>query len=405
MQGRDRRLQWPLYIGARFVSEAAALAMSVAVGWTVYKASDSPLALGVAGLVQFVPIVTLSLPAGELCDRLSPRPVIVAGLALQALCALALFGWTAWGASILWPLFGVLALYGVARALVEPAEQALLPLLVAPRDLPRAIARGSTAWQLAVISGPALGGLASAFGSAVAYACCALAFLAALAALAALDVRRPPHVDVAGWRERVSRIVDGVRFVKSEPIVLGAMSLDLFAVLLGGATALMPIYARDILKVGPLGLGLMRSAPAIGACLCAYVQSRRPTMRRAGPTLFAAIAVFGIATLVFAVSRSYVVSLVALVVVGASDMVSVNLRSAMIQLRTPDALRGRVSAVNVLCIGASSELGAFESGVAATWLGTVPSVAAGGIGALCIAAIWMAAFPALRRVDRMPRAD
>jgi hypothetical protein len=200
---------------------------------------------------------------------------------------------------------------------------------------------------------------------------------------------------------RIARIIEGIRFIRPQPIVLGAISLDLFAVLLGGAAALLPIYARDILKVGPAGLGMLRSAPAAGACVVAFLQTRYPLNRRVGSRLFAAVATFGIATVVFALSKSFVASLAALVVIGASDMVSINIRSSMVQLATPDAMRGRVSAVNMLFIGASAELGAFESGVAASLFGTVESVVLGGIGTLCVAAVWMAAFPSLRKADHL----
>ncbi|MFM0557627.1 MFS transporter [Paraburkholderia sediminicola] len=396
-----RRRDLPIYVGARFLSEAATLAQSVAIGWTLYRLSNTPLTLGIVGIVQFVPMFLLTLPAGELCDRLSPRPLIIAGLALQSLCAVAFFALTLWQTPGPWPFYGVLLIFGVARALVEPAEQALLPFLVPPERLPRAIASASAAWQIAVIAGPALGGLAYALGAAVAYVACGVAFLVALLALMTIGGRQPVRVENAPIKLRVARVIEGIKFMRSQPVVLGAISLDLAAVLLGGATALMPVYARDILKVGPTGLGMLRSAPAVGACLCALVQVRYAFERRIGLKLFAAVGVFGLATVVFAFSRSFVVSLAALVIVGASDMVSVNIRSSLIQLATPDAMRGRVSAVDMLFIGASSELGAFESGLAAAWLGTVPAVLLGGIGTLFVAALWAAAFPALRKADRI----
>ncbi|MFT4068059.1 MFS transporter [Paraburkholderia sp.] len=396
-----RRRDLPIYLGVRFLSEAAALAQTVAIGWTIYSLSDTPLSLGIVGIVQFIPMMLLTLPAGELCDRFSPRALAVAGLALQSLCAGAFLGLSLFRVSTPWPFYGVLLALGSARALAEPAGQALVPFLVAPEQLPRAIAGGSTAWQMAVIAGPALGGLSYALGASVAYAGCGLAFLTAMAGLATLRGRDPERVQTAGPTGRIARITEGIAFIRSQPIVLGAISLDLFAVLLGGATALLPIYARDILDVGPLGLGMLRSAPAAGGCIVAFLQTRFPPDRRIGFKLFSAVAVFGIATIVFALSRSYVTSLAALVVIGASDMVSVNIRSSLVQLATPDAMRGRVSAVNMLFIGASGELGAFESGVLASMFGTVQSVVLGGIGTLFVAAIWMAAFPALRKIDRV----
>lgn len=396
-----RRRDLPIYLGTRFLSEAAALAQSVAIGWTVYKVSNTPLSLGIVGVVQFVPMVLLTLPAGELCDRFSPRPLAAAGLALQSLCAIAFLALTLLQASALWPFYGVLLVLGTARALAEPAEQALLPFLVPPDQLPGAIAGASSAWQMAVIAGPVLGGLAYALGATVAYAVCGFAFLTAMLGLSMLGGRKPAPVETTTLTGRIARISEGIEFVRAQPIILGALSLDLFAVLLGGATALLPIYARDILKVGPIGLGILRSAPAAGACLVALIQIHFPPHRHVGLKLFAAVAVFGIATVAFALSRSFVASLAALVVIGASDMVSVNIRSSLVQLATPDAMRGRVSAVNMLFIGASSELGAFESGVAASMLGTVPAVVLGGVGTLLIAVLWIAAFPELRKADRV----
>jgi MFS family permease len=396
-----RRRDLPIYLGVRFLSEAAALAQTVAIGWTIYNLSDTPLSLGIVGMVQFIPMLLLTLPAGELCDRLSPRPLAVAGHALQALCAGAFLGLRLFHVSALWPFYGVLLVLGSSRALAEPAGQALLPLLVPIEQLPRAIARNSSAWQTAVIAGPALGGLFYALGPAVAYAGCGLAFLMAAAGFSMLGGRKPVPLQTAVTTGRIKRIIEGIDFIRTQPIVLGALSLDLFAVLLGGATALLPIYARDILHVGPAGLGMLRSAPAAGACLVAFLQTRYPPNRRVGFKLFSAVAVFGIATVAFALSGSFVVSLAALVVIGASDMVSVNIRSSLVQLATPDAMRGRVSAVNMLFIGASAELGAFESGVAASVFGTVESVVLGGLGTLLVAAIWIIAFPALRKADRV----
>ena len=399
MKYRERDL--PLYLGVRFLSEAAAMAQSVAIGWTVYRLSNTPLALGVVGIVQFVPMFLLTLPAGELCDRVSSRRVLIAGLILQGLCALAFLALAIVPTPVLWPFYVVLLAFGSARAFADPAGQALLPLLVPAGRLPHAIAWGSSAWQVAVIAGPALGGLVYGFGPAAAYGICCAGFFVAALGVAMLAGRETAPAASAMLKDRIARVTEGVVFVWSEPIVLGAISLDLFAVLLGGATALLPVYAHDMLHVGPTGLGLLRSAPAVGACLIAVMQARYPSNRHVGLKLFAAIAVFGVATLIFAFSTSFVLSVVALVVLGASDMVSVNIRSSLLHLATPDAMRGRVSAVNMLFIGASGELGAFESGVMAALLGSVPAVALGGIGTLAVAAIWMVAFPTLRRADRL----
>lgn len=396
-RGRDL---W-ICLATRALIEAASLAQSVAIGWTIYLRSGAPLALGLAGLAQFVPMVFLMLPAGEICDRLHPRPVLVASLALQALCA-AGFLVLARGAPLpLWPLYAVLIVSGAARAFAEPAGQALLPLLVPPERLPRAIAWSSSLWQVAVIMGPVFGGLAYAGGSVSAYGTCCAGFLVAALGIFAVSGRHIPAADAPSLLDRMTRVMEGLRFVRSKPIVLGAISLDLIAVLLGGAAALMPVYARDILHTGPIGLGLLRSAPAVGAGVTAFYQVRHPPERAVGNRLFTATAAFGLATVVFALSKSLLASIAALIVVGAADMVSVNIRSALVQLATPDALRGRVSAVNMLFVSTSSELGAFESGLLASLIGTVPAVAAGGLGALLAAGLWMRVFPALRRADRL----
>lgn len=396
-----RRRDLPVYLGASALSEIATLALSVAIGWTVYDLTKAPLALGIVGIVQFVPMVLFTLVAGELCDRMSPRRVLVAGLALQGLCAAAFLLLSVLPQPGVEPFYAILLVFGTARAFSDPASHALLPFLLLPAQLPRAIAWNSTVWQMARIAGPALGGLAYALGPSAAYTLCGTGFLAAMLSVATLGGRRAAPADPATLMDRIARVGEGIRFIRSQPIVLGAISLDLFAVLLGGSTALLPVYASDILHVGPVGLGLLRSAPAVGACLVALVQARRPPDRNVGRLLFTAVAIFGLATLVFAFSTSFLLSLAALFVLGASDIVSVNIRSSLVQLATPDAVRGRVSAVNMLFIGASNELGEFESGITAALLGTVPAVVVGGLGTLIVVAIWIRAFPALWKADRM----
>jgi MFS family permease len=396
-----RQRDLPVFLAVRFFAEIAALAQAVAIGWTIYQPSNTPLALGLVGLVEFVPMALLMLPAGELCDRRDPRLILATGLALQMLCAGGLLALT-WVPGIrLWTFYPMLALSGVGRAFAEPASQAVLPFLVPAERLASAIAWTSSVWQVAVIAGPALGGVAYSFGPIAAFAVCGACFLAALVAIATVSGRRflPVHGSMT-LRNRVTRIREGVRFVRSRPLLLGAISLDLVSVLLGGATALLPIYARDILKAGPIGLGLLRSAPAVGACLIALYQARHPSGRRVGLQLFVSVAVFGVATIVFGLSTSLVLSLSALFVIGAADMVSVNIRSSLVQLATPDALRGRVSAVNMLFIGTSSELGAFESGLVATLIGTIPCVVVGGVSVLLATAIWARVFSPLRQADR-----
>jgi MFS family permease len=293
----------------------------------------------------------------------------------------------------------VMMLFGAARGFSGPASQSLLPFLVPPERLPKSIAWGSSAFQIAVIAGPALGGLLYALGPIAAYGACALCFIGAGIGISTLGGRR--RGKQAAGLGAVERVIEGIRFVRQRPVVLGAISLDLFAVLLGGATALLPVYARDILHVGPIGLGVLRSAPAIGAAVVALSLGRKPLERNTGSMMFGAVAIFGLATIVFGISTSFYLSLAALFVLGASDMVSVFIRSALIQFATPDAMRGRVSAVNMLFIGASNELGEFESGLTASWFGTVPSVIVGGIGTLIVVGVWMALFPPLRKVDRL----
>jgi MFS family permease len=400
-----RRRDLSIFLAVRFLSEAAALSQAVAIGWTIYQISNAPLSLGFVGLVEFVPMTLLMLPAGELCDRGEPRRVLAAGLVLQMFCASGFLALT-WGhIGRLWPFYAVLVLSGMGRAFAEPASQALLPLLLPPEGLPTAIAWGSSVWQVAVIAGPTLGGLAYAFGPTAAYGVCCGGFLAALLAVEMVPARRSAPVDAPRPGSRITRITDGLRVVRSRPVLLGAISLDLVSVLLGGATALLPVYADDILHAGPIGLGLLRSAPAVGAGLIALYQAGHPPRRRVGLQLFAAVAAFGVATIIFALSTALVLSLLALFAIGAADMVSVNIRSSLVLLATPDGLRGRVSALNMLFVGTSSELGAFESGFLASLIGTVPCVVVGGLGVVIAAVVWTCLFPALRRADRLVPAE
>jgi MFS family permease len=376
------------------------LVQSVAVGWQVYDLTRSPLSLGIVGLVEFAPMFLLTLPAGELADRVDQRLILAASLALEALSSGLLLAYALLHPRQIWPLYAVLALFGCARGFSGPAGRSLLPFLVPTEKLAKAIAWASSIGQVAVIAGPAIGGFAYALGPSVAYGGCLIGFLVAAAGTTLLRGRRPePRKEVAAsWAERVQ---EGIRFVRSRPVVLGAISLDLFAVLLGGATALLPVYARDILHVGPTGLGILRSAPAAGAAVVALYLVYRPIERRVGPVLFGAVAVFGIATIVFGLATDFRLSLVALAVLGASDQVSVYIRSALVQFATPDSMRGRVSAVSTLFISSSNELGEFESGVTAALFGTVPAVILGGVGTLAVVATWMKMFPPLRTVDHM----
>ncbi|HEY1891930.1 MAG TPA: MFS transporter [Steroidobacteraceae bacterium] len=382
------------------LSRMAVLVQSVSVGWQVYDLTHSPLALGIVGLVEFVPMFLLALPAGELADRFDPRRLITLASLLEAISSGLLLVFVLTRQTSIWPLYAIILLYGTARGFSGPATRSLLPFLVPPERLPRSLAWGSSITQLAIIAGPALGGFAYALGPAVAYGSALAASLASAGGMPFLGGRRVA-TDAAALASRLARVREGIEFVRSRRVIFGAISLDLFAVLLGGAVSLLPVYARDILHVGPTGLGLLRSAPAFGAALTALFLTRRPVERKVGYTMFAAVVIFGIGTIAFGISRDFRLSLAALAVTGAADQISVYIRSALVQFATPDAMRGRVSAVSTLFISASNELGGFESGVTAALFGTVPAVILGGVGTLIVVAIWMRVFPPLRTVDRM----
>jgi MFS family permease len=342
----------------------------------------------------------LTLPAGDISDRVDQRLVYALSLGIDALCGVLFVALSLGHVQQTWPFYLVLALFGCARGFSGPAGSSLLPFLVPMERLPKAIGWSSSAFQIAVIAGPALGGFLYVLGPVAAYAVCAACFFMASLGISSLGGRRREK-GAASKLTAIERVAEGISFVRTRPVVLGAISLDLFAVLLGGAVALLPAFARDILHVGPVGLGLLRSAPAVGAALMAIAFGRRPLERHAGRMMFGAVAVFGISTIVFGLSTSFYLSLAALFVLGASDMVSVFIRTSLIQMATPDAMRGRVSAVNMLFVGASNELGEFESGITASWWGTVPAVIVGGLGTLAVVAIWMWGFPRLRTVDRL----
>jgi MFS family permease len=392
-----------LFLACRFLSAVAQQMLGVAVGWQVYDLTHDALHLGYVGLALFLPAFLLSLPGGQVADRFDRRGILAVCLAVQVAVAAALLVIALDPAPRVGAIYAVLTVMGAARAFLAPASQSMVPLLVGPALFPRAVALSSSSWQVAVIAGPALGGLLYAFGPATVFGTAAVLLVAAMLAVTRLKVAL--QVKAAGRPPGLTGLFDGVRYVWSRPDILGAISLDLFAVLLGGATALLPIYARDILHIGPLGLGVLRSAPAAGAAITALVLAHRPLERGAGPRLFVAVAMFGLATVAFGLSTSFPLSLAALLVLGAADMISVVVRQTLVQLRTPDEMRGRVSAVNMVFIGASNELGEFESGLTAAWLGTVPAVVLGGVGTLAIAALWAWRFPALRRIDRLAPRD
>ncbi|MGE5504008.1 MAG: MFS transporter [Actinomycetota bacterium] len=393
-----RHREFRLYVAARFLSSVALMMLGVAVGWQVYALTGDALALGFVGLAQFAPAFLLTLPGGQTADRFDRRRILQVAMAVEVVAALGLLAFALEPAPPVAGIYAILVVMGSARAFIAPASQSLVPLLVGPELFPRAVAINSTAWQSAVIAGPALGGLLYAAGAAVVYGVAAALLAASMLMVARLKARLAV---VSDRPKGLDGLLEGVRFVWRRKDILGAISLDLFAVLLGGATALLPIYAGDILHTGPLGLGLLRSAPAVGAAAMAVWLAHHPLQRRAGHTLFIAVAIFGLATIAFGVSTWFPLSLAALVVLGAADMISVVVRQTLVQIETPDAMRGRVSAVNLVFIGASNELGEFESGVTAAWLGTVPAVVIGGLGTLAVAAIWAWKFPALRRIDKL----
>ncbi len=387
------------FLTARLAVSIAVQMQTVAVGWQIYAITHDPLDLGLIGLSQFLPFVLLVLPAGHVADRRNRARILTSCYTLEFLCALLLLAFTLSGLTVVWPVFAVMVLFGVARAFSMPAGQALLPNLVPLEHFSRAVAVNSSTWQLSTIVGPALGGLIYLLGPDIVYG--TVAVLLALAVILMFGVRVAPpavHAEPASWHT----LLEGLRFVWQRKIILGAVSLDLFAVLFGGATALLPAYASDVLRVGPDGLGVLRAAPGVGAALIAVSFAWRPFTRRVGPLMFAGVALFGIATVVFGISESFVVSLIALTVLGGADMVSVYIRHLLVQLETPDAIRGRVSAVNAVFIGASNELGEFESGLTAAWWGLKPAVVVGGIASVAIAGLWMRWFPALRDMDRFP---
>ncbi|HEX4065821.1 MAG TPA: MFS transporter [Acidobacteriaceae bacterium] len=390
---------------ARVVVIVGAEAQALAVAWQVYEITHKAIDLGYTGLVLFLPGLLFILPAGHVADRFDRRHVILVCYALQAVCSLLLFrlAWT--GVHEVWPIFALLFVVGTGRAFSGPASSALVPHLVPQEHFVNAITWGSAIFQIANIVGPALGGLLFTLplhqrlhGASLVYLFTFGAILWFLVLVGSLHVR-PGRMEHRAISREV--ILAGFHYVAKTQVLLGSISLDLFAVLLGGAVALMPIFAQDILHAGPRGLGLLRAAPAFGALTVSLWLMARPIRRKAGAKMLSCVAIFGAATVVFGLSRNLPLSLAALYVVGASDMVSVVIRSSMLQLATPPEMRGRVSAVNSLFVGASNELGEFESGLTAQWWGAVRAVVIGGIGSLVITGLWSALFPNLRRAGAL----
>jgi MFS family permease len=394
-----------LFWWARMFSVLAVQAESVTIGWQVYTVArhsrsveQSAYLVGMVGLAQFVPLFLLSFIAGATADRQDRRSILLACTGVEIACVLALAALSLRVNPDLIPIFVIASLFGASRAFLSPASGAMGPMLVPREALPRAISRNSLGDQIGSVIGPWIGGVLCAVSPAVAYCGTAVLYAAAAGALMSMRAKTRPESQSGS---RLEQIREGLAYVRTNKIVLGAISLDLFAVLLGGATALLPVFASDVLKVGPHGFGVLRSGPAIGAAAMAFALARWPLDRHAGHWMFAGVAAFGVATLIFAVSKSMIVSVIALAALGAADMISVYVRQSLVQIVTPDHLRGRVSAVSGLFIGASAELGEFETGAVARVLGPVGAALFGGIGTLIVTGVWSRMFPSLRKVDRL----
>nr|WP_295464932.1 MFS transporter [Mesorhizobium sp.] len=386
------------YWTARFLITFATQVVSVAVGWQVYDLTRDPFDLGLVGIIQFAPSLLLVLVTGSVADRFGRRLIMALAAFLEALCALAILLLTVRGLTGVGEVFAILFVFGIARAFFAPASASLVANLVPAEHFANAVAWNSSAWQTATIVGPVAGGLLYGLSAQAAYTVATVFMLAAGALI--LSIPKPAqHSETE--KTSLSTIFAGFRYIWSEKIVLGAISLDLFAVLLSGAVALLPVYARDILELGPWGLGLLRAAPGIGAIMVAVWLTSHPIRDHAGLVMLFFVAMFGVFTIVFGVSTIPWLSIAALAMLGATDMISVYVRETLIQLWTPDRVRGRVNAVNMVFVGASNELGEFRAGTMAALIGTVPAVVFGGVGAIAVAGLWAFLFPALRKVRRL----
>jgi MFS family permease len=395
-----RYRDFAVFAAARFLTTLSWQILGAAVGWQVWQLTHDPLSLAFVGLVQFLPFILLVLPAGQIADRLDRRLVLIGAYTVEASCSALLLWFTLSEVKAVWPVFVAMTLFGCGRAFWMPTGQAITPNLVPPSVFPSAVGVNSTLFQTGVIAGPAFGGLLLLWGPKAAYG--AVLCLLTLAVVL-IGTIKPVRAEVPAGDFKLSDLLEGLRFVVRRRTVLGAISLDLFAVLFGGATAMMPIYANEVLHVGSVGYGVLRSAPGVGAALTAAVLAFSPLQRHVGRWMFSGVALFGASTIVFGVSQIFWVSLVALFLLGAGDMVSVFVRQLLVQLETPDAIRGRVSAVSSMFIGASNELGEFESGVAARALGLVPSVVLGGVATLVVIWAYLKLFPELRTMDEFPK--
>ncbi len=406
MQGADsgvlailRRRNPACYALGRLCGTLAWQMLAVGVGWHVYALTHDPLALGLAGLSSFLPFVLLVLVGGHVADHVARRTVVMWAYGLEALCALALLTLSAGTLQQVWPIYLLLAVFGATHAFWAPAMQSMLPQLVQREELGRAVALNAMIFQTSAVCGPALGGVLYLLGPRVLYGVCLLLFSATT--LCFWLIRAPTRAAVVPATGSTRRFLEGLNFVLHNPLVLGVMSLDLFAVLFGGVVALLPIYAGDILHTGPVGLGLLRAAPGAGAALVGITLALRPIRNHAGSWLFGGVAVFGVCMIIFGLSQNFALSCAALLIGGSADMISVYVRAVLVQLAPPDAIRGRVSAVNSMFIGASNELGEFESGLTASWFGAVPAVVVGGVLTLACALSWAVIFPTLRRLKHL----
>lgn len=382
---------------------------AVTIGWQIYAIGrltrtigESAFLVGMVGLAQFLPLFCLSLFAGSLADRISRRKIVVVSLIVETVCIIGLTAVALSEGANVTAIFLIAAVFGAARAFLSPASSSLVPMLVPKSEMPQAISLKSLSWQMAVIVGPWLGGLLCALSPAAAYGTAAVLYAVGTAIVLMIRANTTPERQPGS---QIALIREGLVYVWTNKIIFGAISLDLFAVLLGGATALLPAFASDILKIGPQGFGILRSGPAIGALMMALALARWPIKRAAGARMFWAVGAFGLATVVFGLSKSMTLSVLALAVLGAADMISVYVRQTLVQIVTPDHMRGRVSSVSGLFISGSNELGEFESGVVARFLGPVGAAVFGGIGTLIVTGAWARMFPALRKADRLDGSD
>lgn len=400
-----RHRDFGLFWAGNFLVNIGVQIEAVTIGWQIYgigretrSIGESAFLVGMVGLAQFLPLFLLTLWAGSLADRHSRRAIVQASLVVEALCVLGLVAVALESSPNITHIFAIAAVFGGARAFLSPAASATVPMLVPKEDMPQAISLKSLAWQVAVIVGPWLGGLLCAVSTALAYGVTAALYVAGILIIALMRTNTTPERQPGSPMEQIK---EGLVYTWQNKIIFGAISLDLFAVLLGGATALLPAFASDILKVGPEGFGILRSGPAIGAVLMALALARWPLKRKAGARMFLAVAAFGLATVVFGLSQNMWLSVLALAVLGAADMISVYVRQTLVQIVTPDHMRGRVASVSGLFISGSNELGEFESGVVSRFIGPVAACVAGGIGTIGVTGLWAWMFPALRKADRL----